>query len=333
MAQLQKGQSYPEMGFRVDNGGIAYDLTTGQSLAKADVDARLAQSGTGMSNLDKKRGGINGFYDDNKGWLVPVGELAVGALTGGAAVPAMIGAGAGLNSIKHPNLGGALTGGITGGTLGKVGQIAGGALGIGGGDGLTAPKVPNIGVDENGMPTADPNWGGVAGAAGAAGGSIIDKVKGLIAGGGAGGAGGGGLQLADILKALGGGVDAGLNYKNQQAQLDEKKNEYARTTGNQEAQTAVSAQNLLNRAPMADNAQALLRARMAIAPTTFAPRDYTRTGASAATMQAPAQGGAQDQLAAARAAAANYTPGSGGVDTSALELLKKKMYAQSGMTA
>lgn len=140
MAQLQKGQSYPEMGFRVDDKGVAYDLTTGESLAKQTVDARLAQSGTGMSNLDKKRGGLNGFYDKNKGWVVPLAELTAGVLTGGAAVPALIGAGAGLNSIKNPNLKGAALGGVSGYGLGTVGAGVGGAL-----SGATAPELGAVG--------------------------------------------------------------------------------------------------------------------------------------------------------------------------------------------
>ena len=38
MAQLQKGQAYPTMGFKVDNNGVAIDLKTGQTLAKQDVN-------------------------------------------------------------------------------------------------------------------------------------------------------------------------------------------------------------------------------------------------------------------------------------------------------
>ena len=37
MAQIKKGQSYGNMGFRVDDRGIAYDLKTGASLGKQDV--------------------------------------------------------------------------------------------------------------------------------------------------------------------------------------------------------------------------------------------------------------------------------------------------------
>lgn len=138
-----------------------------------------------------------------------------------------------------------------------------------------------------------------------------------------------GLTAADWLKTIAGGVGAGLNYKSDQAAQEEAKNRFARTQGQSELQTAANAQNLINRAPMADNAQALLMARMGSAPTTFAPRDFTKGPISAQGMAAPATGGPQDALAAARTAAGAYQPGQGGVDTSVLELLKKRMLARN----
>ena len=138
-----------------------------------------------------------------------------------------------------------------------------------------------------------------------------------------------GLTAADCLKVISGGVGAGLNYKNDKAAQEEATNRFARTQGQSELQTAANAQNLINRAPMADNAQALLMARMGSAPTTFAPRDFTKGPISAQSMAAPATGGPQDALAAARTAAGAYQPGQGGVDTSVLELLKKRMLARN----
>ena len=135
-----------------------------------------------------------------------------------------------------------------------------------------------------------------------------------------------GLSAKDWLAAISGAVGGGLDYKQGQAANEENVNRFARTQGQDELKTAANAQNLLNRAPMADNAQALLMARMGGAPTTFAPRDYTRAPMTAQTMAAPATGGPQDALASARTAAANYQPGQGGVDTSALEILKKRMF-------
>jgi hypothetical protein len=90
MARIEKGQSYPELGFRVDGKGIAYDLKTGASLAKAQVDARL--QGSGMSQLGKKRGGVAGVWDRNKKVIVPLASAALGAVTGGVAAPMLLGA-------------------------------------------------------------------------------------------------------------------------------------------------------------------------------------------------------------------------------------------------
>jgi hypothetical protein len=140
-----------------------------------------------------------------------------------------------------------------------------------------------------------------------------------------------GLTAADWLKAIFGGIGGALDYKQGQSKQEESVNRYARDTATKEGQIAVGAQDRINRAPLADQAQFLSLARMKAAPTTFAPRDFTRQGMSQATMQAPAQGGPQDALAAARTAAGSYQPGQGGVDTSVLELLKKRMLANSGM--
>lgn len=135
-----------------------------------------------------------------------------------------------------------------------------------------------------------------------------------------------GLSAKDWLGALAGGVGAGLDYKQSQSAAEELINQFARKQAQSELGTAVGAQDRINRAPMADNAQALLMARMGSAPTTFAPRDFTKGPISAQGMAAPAQGGPQDALAAARQAAASYQPGQGGVDTDALKILRDRMF-------
>ena len=140
------------MGFKVDDKGIAIDLATGQSLAKADVNARLAKEGSGISNLDTKRGGINGAYDQNKSWFNPVAELGLGLIPGvGPGLSAAYGAAVGANSIKNPNVAGALKGGVAGYGLGSLGAAAKGALAGAsapalGAAGSGASSVANAGV-------------------------------------------------------------------------------------------------------------------------------------------------------------------------------------------
>lgn len=109
-----------------------------------------------------------------------------------------------------------------------------------------------------------------------------------------------------------------------QAEEATRSGEFDRTTGNSEAQLNVQAQTALNKAPMADKAQALLLSRMGAAPTAFKPRDWT---AKLSNIEGEATGGPADSLAAGQRAAAAYTPGAGGVDTSALKLLQQRMLA------
>jgi len=272
---LQKNQSYPELGYRIDGGGIAFDLETGQPLSRQEVDARIAQaeavdpSSQDYADREKKRGGLAGVWDRNDHIIKPI--LATAATVAG------------------------------GGLLNKF---------LGGG-GMPSPGSTNGGDG----PSSMPNGGG---------GNFLSKLIPSLGGGDENG--GGGMSAKDWLAAISGGVGAGLDYKTAQSALEEAKNQFARRQGQSELSTAVGAQDRLNRAPMADNAQALLKARMGSAPTTFAPRDYTRGPMTAQTMAAPATGGPQDALASARTAAANYQPGQGGVDTSALEILKKRMF-------
>ncbi len=136
--------------------------------------------------------------------------------------------------------------------------------------------------------------------------------------------GSGGLTAQDILHLVGGAGSAAANYMGNQAGIAERQREYNRTTGDTEGQMAVGVQNRLNTAPMADNAQYLLMSKLGAPPTAFHPRDITQPG-GANNLNTPATGGAADQLAANQAASAKYTPGAGGVDTSALQLLLQKL--------
>jgi hypothetical protein len=320
---LQKNQSYPDLGYRIDGKGIAYDLQTNQPLSRQEVDARIARledidpSSNDYAERESKRGGIAGLYDRNKA-AIPALQTALAMVPGiGPLISAGIGGLRGFDREGEGGIGYDVGTGLKGAATGYGAGMAGNALAGGLGKGLAAFKTAG---------------GGLSGVK-AAGSSLIPSgVKSLMSGGADGGEGGSGkLGAADWLKAVSGAVGAGLDYKTKQGEAEEDKNRYARDTATKEGQIAVGAQDRINRAPMADNAQALLMARMGGAPTTFAPRDFTRQGMSQATMQAPARGGPQDALASARTAAANYQPGQGGVDTSVLELLKKRMLANSGM--
>ena len=171
--------------------------------------------------------------------------------------------------------------------------------------------------------------GAAAGTAAAAGSAGTGAATAGGLGGIAGGLGKalGGLSASDWLKAIGGGVEGAMNYKNQQGLLDQRKREFERTQGMAEGQQAVKAQQLLNAAPAADQAAYLLRARMGAAPQTFAPRDYTRTGPA---NMGVATGGPATQIAAGQQAAASYRPGMGGYNTDILDLFRKKMAAGLG---
>jgi hypothetical protein len=133
MARIQKGQSYEDLGFRVDDKGIAYDLATGAGLPKSVVDQRLA--GSGMSQLGKKRGGIAGLYDRNKS-AIPAAQTALAMLPGiGPLISAGIG---GLRGFDREGQGGigydvgtGLKGAATGYAAGMAGNALQGALGKG----------------------------------------------------------------------------------------------------------------------------------------------------------------------------------------------------------
>ena len=139
---LQKNKSYPDLGYRIDGKGIAYDLQTGQSLSRQDVDARIAQAENvdpttnDYAEREKNRGGLAGFYDNNKKYINPAAELALGLIPGvGPALAAAYGGATGFDREGKGGIGydvkkGAL-GAVSGYGLGKLGGMAGDAMGIG----------------------------------------------------------------------------------------------------------------------------------------------------------------------------------------------------------
>lgn len=102
----------------------------------------------------------------------------------------------------------------------------------------------------------------------------------------------------------------GMTKSNAQTNIDQFNSSDAFNKGKQ----AIVAQGSLDQAPLRDQAQYMLKARMGAAPAAFNPRDITKgTGAFAAG----ASGG--PDLGAVQRAAASYTPGAGGVNTDVLK--------------
>lgn len=137
----------------------------------------------------------------------------------------------------------------------------------------------------------------------------------------------------DILSTIGRGIGGYMSNEQAQAALAQRKAEfdqtaaqrkaeYERTTGNSEATTAANAEQAINRAPLADKAQYQLMARMGIAPTAFKPRDYTQGLSNIASTPTGGYGDVMDTMGNA---AKSYTTGAGGVDTSAVQLLRNRM--------
>jgi hypothetical protein len=270
MAQLQKNQSYPEFGFKVDGKGVAIDLTTGQGLPKATVDQRLA--GTDTTQLAKQRGGVAGVFDRNKAVIKPVAELGAGALgflAGGPAGAAAAGgaAGAAFGGFDRPgqsgvgfDVGKGVTGGLGGVGLGMVGGAGASALGAGGSSMPTTSdfgNVANAGVHNTYMPPFP-----VEGLTGAAAGMGAGSTPGGAGanGSGAPSAGGGGWQ--DILKGLAGkagsfvtgnnglnalGIAQGVNAANLSKQsTDYAKSALASATGAYDAKAPLRAAGISN---------------------------------------------------------------------------------------
>lgn len=115
--------------------------------------------------------------------------------------------------------------------------------------------------------------------------------------------------LGPVLGFAGSAAQGYANYAGSKAGVDEQKREFNNTQ-------LLAIQNLLNRAPLADKGQYL--AMHMAPPTPFQPRDYTQ---GLGQVRGQATGGAAAQMAANNAAAMNYRPGAGGVDTMALRTL------------
>lgn len=131
---------------------------------------------------------------------------------------------------------------------------------------------------------------------------------------------GSGLTLADLLKIGGSAAQGYANYSQNAQQLKQQADEFNKTYGLQQANTEAGLQSQLNRAPLADKGQYL--ALNAAPPTPFHPRDYTQ---GLDQLRQPVSGGAAAQLAANAQAASNYAPGAGGVDTTTLQALLKRL--------
>ena len=173
--QLQKGQTYPELGIRVDSKGITYDLKTGQTLSRGQVDDLVR--GTDYANMARKRGGINGVYDRNKGIIVPLLDVAATTLTGGAIPPGVTSAvirGADQEGRRFGSsfdVGDAAKGYATG----QLANIGAGAI-KSGLPGIAKAGAPSLGGMGSGA--SDVANAGVGGGGGGIGG-ILDKIKGL----------------------------------------------------------------------------------------------------------------------------------------------------------
>ena len=279
------------------------------------------------------------------GAATPLTTAGLVALQGGGAA---LEPGSNFGTIAKGAIGGAAGGVAAGGAA----SLLSGALGLGAGAAGGATAAGGAGVDVAGMTPAQMAAVGDASAGTAADTSAVDWAAGLTpaqmaAAGNAGGTGasaapslaagaGGaaatnGLSTADLLKLGGSALTAGTNYAESAAQLAERAKEFAATnalntqnTAVNEGNDAVATQNKLNTAPLADQSQYMLQKGLSAPPAPFQPRDYTQPGGTN-NLLTPATGGAAGQLAANRAASASYTPGAGGVDTSALQLLLAKL--------
>lgn len=263
--------------------------------------------------MAKKRGGLAGIYDRNKGLVRTAAILGATALGGPAAGAA---AGAAIRGLDREgqrgigfDVGQGIRGGIEGYTVGKLGQSAAGALKSGGISGLRKVAM--------GQGTDNGKWGmwGQLGAAG--------------------------------INAIGSSISSSQNAALAKAELEEKRRQFdqemalSRQKYNQsEAQYAqndawnnakyqdergigaAKLQGQLNLSPLADKASYMLMQRLGVAPAAFQPRDYTKgtmPGAGAAA------GGYSDVLAADQRALGSYTAGAGGWKTDALQAAYDRM--------
>lgn len=97
-----------------------------------DIRAGLREE-AGFDAEKKKRGGIAGVWDRNKKIIKPIATVGAGLLTGGMALPAMIGAGIGGLDREGKggigfDVGGAVKGGLKGAAAGYGGKLLGSAI-------------------------------------------------------------------------------------------------------------------------------------------------------------------------------------------------------------
>lgn len=284
---VQKGLSFgsPLLNYKVDARGIAYDLTTGQSLSGGEVQRRIAafkQANPTAVNPD----GTWGAGKDSAQYS----ELPKDVYTGRLPSPGY--------PIPGDNIGNSSGYTYTGGNMPTFNPSSG-----------YSTNNPFSGNTGNNNASGSNGWVQTG----------LNFLGGVL------------NWTKDNKGAIGDAAKAALEYKAKQEEIAQRAAEFERTQGQSESKDAVGAQNLLNRAPMADQAQYLLRARMGAAPTTFAPRDFTRGPMTPATMAAPATGGPQDRMAAGSTTAAGYKPGMGGVDTSVIQMLRDRMIDKSSL--
>lgn len=137
------------------------------------------------------------------------------------------------------------------------------------------------------------------------------------------GDGKGGWNWSKIGAAVTGGAAALQKQQSDSAQLgisqfnaDTARNNQVNSNANALGQSALGIQQSINDAPLKDRASAMLMARMGLQPTAFSAPNAL---GGAATINAPAQGGAAATFAPMAAASAAYKPGDGGFGNTTLQ--------------
>lgn len=173
---------------------------------RADVYKRF-----GVEPPKRKRGGLAGLYDRNKGLIQAAVPTLAGMLIPGSALVSGAIAGGLARGLDRPGKGGigldlgqAAQGALTGAALGQAGRYLGGKVGIGQG---AVPKAASVAAQQPAMPYR----------AGASDAELVrmfpkeDVVAGAAGGAGGAGAPAGASKLAGLLKPEAiGGITAGL---------------------------------------------------------------------------------------------------------------------------
>ena len=258
--------------------------------------------------MARKRGGLAGVWDRNKKIIKPIATVGAGLLGGPAAAAA---ANAAMEGFDRPGRRGigldakkAAIGAASGYALGQGAQWAQGALGggsaaaasagagAGAGTGATAAKAA-------GAAGGKMNWGAAAQIGSAAIGALTNSAA--------------QRQQAnmdrDRLAMSDRQFEAKYGFDKAQAESDMAM--WNRKQENLEQGQALDIQNMLNRAPMMDRAQALLMARLGAAPVAFNPRDVSRGTAELNRKADDPFGGVMRTMSDA---ATKYRPGDGGMD-------------------